>query len=211
MFCKICGAQTESDFCPQCAAKQAAPQQTPAAPGNFVGVIKKNLHLITAAVAALALIFGILITFGVFHVYVTASAYGEKESNYTSVSETIDGLETLDGSFAAGVIGNILFGLANLGIAAIGALYFLKVAKNMPFYDKFIGSKLKFGPVFIMGALGAVGALLQVILYLFCTAKLSFFGITMKVSCGVNWTTWLLFAIYAVLAAADKLVLDKKN
>ena len=203
MFCKYCGTTCETGVCPDCAAKRAQAKVQVQPTGN--------LHLILAAVAALALIWGILNVFSVFHVNACVSTMGMSQTNYVSVSDAADAAGSYGTSAATIYIGNILFGLANLAVAAVGVLYFLKVTQNKPFYDQFIGSKIKFRPGFLMGIVGAAGALLQVIMYLFCGASGSAMGIKMSFSFGVNWTTWVLLVAFVGLAVLDKVYLEKQN
>lgn len=216
MFCKYCGSPCETGVCPDCAAKQAQPQTQPQQPQQpqaqplQLGV-KNYLHLIVAFIAVLALVWGVLNVFCVFHVNANVSAMGLSESNYVSVSDAADAMDSYDSSAVTIYIGNILFGLANLAVAAIGILYFLKVSQNKPYYDQFIGSKIKFRPAFLMGLLGAVGAILQVIMYLFCSAGGSSWGVKMKVSFGVNWTTWMMLVIFVGIAVLDKFYLEKQD
>jgi len=228
MFCSKCGNQVSEGtaFCPACGspvAAQAQPQQPQyqqpqyqqprqAAPaGDPMQAIKKNLHLIVVGLAALMLIWGILNLFSVFDVSVSSSAGGKSASEYTSVSDTADGLELLDGSAATVYIGNIFFGLTCLAAAAIGVLYFLKVTQNKPLYDQYIAKKLNFGPLFLMGGLGAIGVVLQFILYLFAGASGKMYGMKYSVSCGINWTSWMMLVIFAGIAAFDFFVLNKKE
>ena len=220
MFCKYCGTPSETDVCPNCAAKQAQPKPQPQAQpkaqnatgaGDIIQLVKTNLHYIIAGIAVLAFIWGILNVFSVFHVNAKAKAMGERESEYISVSDFAEGMDSMDSSAATVYIGNIIFGLACLAVAAIGVLYFLKVFKNMPYYDQFIGSKLQYRPAFMMGALGAGGALLQMIFYLFCSTKMGFGRFSIKLSAGVNWTTWLMLVLFAALAVVDKFVLEEKQ
>lgn len=223
MFCKYCGKPTETEVCPECAAKAQgqAPAYTPAAPaGSFD--LKSIVHFIAVGMAALALIFGLLGMFGVFDINatVTAEAMGQtrSESASGSVSDVADGLDAMGGSFAMGYIGNIIYGLAFLVVAAIGALYFLKVTKNMPYYDQYIAkyvAKLPGGPLFAMGVIGAVGCVLQFLLYLFCGVDKTqtVFGQTVgtSISVSVGWTTWLMLVLSAVLVVLDMFVLNKKK
>lgn len=215
MFCKYCGAQLEdgSAFCNKCGGNlSAAPAQSkpqaqpkekkPVNVGDILEIIKANLHYIIAGIAVIALIFGILNLFSVFHIKGKVSGWGYKESQYVSVGDS-EGM----GGIAMVYVGNILFGLALLAIAAVGALYFLKKFMNMPYYDQFIAKFVKFRPTFMMGALGVVGAILQMIFYLFC--RESFMGV--KVTVGVNWTTWLLLIVFAAVFAFDMLVLGKEE
>ena len=170
---------------------------------DFNNTVKKNLHTILAVIAVIAFIWGILNIFSVFEVNAKISINGRSDTNTVSVSDC----KNMDGS-AMLYVGNILFGLANLAVAAIGILYFLKITQNKPFYDQYIGSKLKFRPGFLMGAIGAV---LQVICYLFCGSSESAMGITAKASIGVSWTTWMMLVIFAGVAVYDKFVLEKQQ
>lgn len=216
MFCKYCGKPTETEVCPECAAKAQgqAPVQAPA--GSFD--LKSIVHFIAVGMAALALIFGLLGMLGVFDINatVTAEAMGQTRSESTSgsVSDIADGLDAMGGSFAMGYIGNIIYGLAFLVVAAIGALYFLKVTKNMPYYDQYIAkytAKLPGGPLFAMGVIGAVGCVLQFLLYLFCGAEQNMGIASASISVSVGWTTWLMLVLSAVLVVLDMFVLNKKK
>lgn len=217
MFCKYCGKPTETEICPECAAQQAQAQQAPvyapakpAAPAGLQGYV----HYIAVAVAALALIFGLLTMFGAMKVNVNYSLGSYSDTKSMSVSDVSEMYDSANESFFMGILGNILFGVAFLGVAAIGALYFLKVFKNMPYYDQYITkftSKLPGGPLFAMGVLGAAGCVLQFLLYMFCTLKESNGLITAKLSCAVNGCTWVLLVVSAVLIVLDKFVLNKKE
>ena len=136
---------------------------------------------------------------------------GQRESQYVSVSDFADGMDAVGSSGAMVYIANIIYGLALLAVAAVGALYFLKKFMNLPYYDKFIASKLNYRPTFMMGVLGAGGSILQMFLYLFASAKRGAFGFSVKMSAGVNWTTWLLLVIFAGVLAYDMLVLAEKK
>ena len=223
MFCPNCGAACDDGavFCGSCgnamqpqAPQQPAyqaPQQTAQAT-DFVGILKKNWTIIIAAVAVFALLMGILTTFCILEAPATAKAAGYSETEYGTVSDISDALEALDGSFAGGIIGNILFGLINLAIAGVGALYFLKQQKNMPYYDQFVGKFLKgMSPALVMGAAGAAGAVVQFILYLISGVSKKYFGVKMSVSVSVPWLTWVALVIYAALAAVDFLLVNKKQ
>lgn len=219
MFCPNCGAACDDGamFCGSCgnAMQPQAPQQPaqqPAQATDFVGVLKKNWTMVIAVVAVFALVMGILTTFCILEAPATAKAAGYSETEYGTVGDISDALDALDGSFAGGIIGNILFGLINLAIAGVGALYFLKQQKNMPYYDQFVGKFLKgMSPAFVMGAAGAAGAVVQFILYLISGVSKSYFGVKMSVSVSVPWLTWVALAIYAVLAVVDFLLINKKE
>lgn len=215
MFCPNCGAACDEGamFCASCGnSMQPQVPQQPVQANGFVGILKKNWTMIIAVVAAFALLMGILTTFCILEVPATAKAAGYSETEYGTVSDISDALEALDGSFAGGIIGNILFGLINLAIAGVGALYFLKQKKNMPYYDRFAAKFLKGkSPALVMGAAGAAGAVVQFILYLISGVSKSYFGVQMSVSVGVPWLTWVALVIYAALAAVDFLLVNKKE
>ena len=206
MYCKHCGAPSETEVCSNCAAqRQPAPAQP--AKADPMAMIKQNLHYIIAGLAVLAFLIGILNVFSVFDVSATISNGSRSESNYVSMSEAADAID----SSIAMYIGNIVFGLASLAAAAIGILYFLKAYKNMPLYDQYIGSKVKFRPAFMMGALVAAGVVWQFIMYLFCGDSQTVFGYTMELSFGINWTSWVMLVIFGAVAVADKVVLEKSE
>jgi len=208
MFCKICGAASETEVCPNCAAAQARPRQAVAS-GN---PLKANLHYILAGLAALAFIWGILSIFSVFDVNVTVTALRQSKSEYTSVSDVADLLEMADASSAPIYLGNILFGVLCLAASAVGILYFLKVTKNMPFYDNALFKKLVMGksankPAFCMGYLVVLGGVLQFLLYMLCRLGNNY----TKMTFGVNWTTWMMIVVFAAVIVLDVAVLSKKE
>ena len=149
------------------------------------------MNYIMVAIGAVAALLGLLIMFGVF------------EPSVTIWGQTVSGpMSQIDGNFM-GVLGNILFGLINVVIGAVGILYFLKNQMNMPYYDNFVVKFLKVKePAFLMGVAGAVGALVQFVCY-----KLVDVGPT---SLNVHWITWVLLVVYVVLAVVDKFVVNKK-
>ena len=196
MFCPKCGAQCADDavFCGSCGNSLKGDAQKPAAaaqPVDVAAAVKKNMSYIMVAIGAVAALLGLLIMFGVF------------EPSVTIWGQTVSGpMSQIDGNFM-GVLGNILFGLINVVIGAVGILYFLKNQMNMPYYDNFVVKFLKVKePAFLMGVAGAVGALVQFVCY-----KLVDVG---PVSLNVHWITWVLLVVYAALAVVDKFVLNKK-
>ena len=196
MFCPKCGAQCADDavFCGSCGNSLKGDAQKPAAaaqPVDVAAAVKKNMSYIMVAIGAVAALLGLLIMFGVF------------EPSVTIWGQTVSGpMSQIDGNFM-GVLGNILFGLINLVIGAVGILYFLKNQMNMPYYDNFVVKFLKVKePAFLMGVAGAVGALVQFVCY-----KLVDVGPT---SLNVHWITWVLLVVYVVLAVVDKIVVNKK-
>ncbi len=229
MFCSNCGAQCAdgTKFCQSCgtplnAAPAAAPQ-APAAPkapkvkgpaplGSLAPTIRPFLAIILAVVAVLALVLFVLNTFSILKIPATASIMGQTQTEYGKVSEVAEAWKSMDKSLACVYIGNILFGLINLVIAAVGALYFLKKQSNMPYYDQFVGKTLKVNnPAFYMGVAGVVGVLLQVIFFAFCGASESAFGMTVKMSVGVPWLSWVALGIYAIVGVMGLLVFNNED
>ena len=238
MFCSKCGTQFAdgSAFCPICGTPvNAAPQQPqqpvyqqpaqpqyqqpvyqqPAQPqyqqpyqaapaGDLGATLKKNLSLILVIVAVFGFLMFILNTFQILDVTGSVSMGSRSESASVSPSDIED--------FALGTVGNILTGLCSLVAAAIGALYFLKEKNNMPYYDQFIAKNLKgLNPGFVMGLIGAIGVVLQVILFLLCGESESFMGMSVSVTYYPHWLNWVALVIYGALAAVDYFVINKKK
>lgn len=238
MFCTKCGTQYAdgSAFCPNCGnATNAAPQQPqqpvyqqpaqpqyqqpvyqqpahpqyqqphqPAPAGDLGATLKKNLALILVIVAVFGALMFILNTFQILELPVDGSG----QSVSQSVSDISDAWDELGESFAMGYVANIIIGIANLVVAAIGILYFLKEKNNMPYYDQFVGKILKgLSPALAMGIIGAAGAVLQFIFMMF--TGIEFWGV--EISVGVHWLTWVSLVIYAALATVDFLVINKKK
>ena len=230
MFCSNCGAQCAdgTKFCQSCGnpltaasapVADAAPAATKAPKakgnavlGNLAPTIRPFLAFILAGVAVLALVLFVLNTFGILHIPATVKMMGMKESEYGKISEIAEAWKQMDKSLACVYIGNILFGIVNLAIAAVGALYFLKKQNKMPYYDQFVGKYLKVkNPAFYMGAAGVAGVILQVIFFAFCGVSESMMGMTMKMSVGIPWLNWVAFAIYAIVGAMGILVFNNED
>lgn len=228
MFCSNCGAQCAdgTKFCQSCGNPLTDAPAAPAAPraprapkaksnavlGNLAPSIRPFLAFILAGVAVLALVLFVLNTFGILHIPATVKMMGVKETDYGKLSDVAKAWKMMDKSLACAYIGNILFGLVNLAIAAVGALFFLKKQSNMPYYDQFVGKYLKVkNPAFYMGIAGVVGALLQVIFFAFCTVSESMYGMTMKMSIGIPWLNWVALAIYAIVGAMGFLVFNNED
>lgn len=211
MYCKLCGAPTGSDahICPHCAREHRTVRRKPK---GFLHTVKGYMHLIILLMSVIALVFGILNVFSVFNVVGIVSNGEVRESEYVTVKEMAEPLELMDKSFAAGYAGNIIFGLMLLAAAFVGILYTLKRIMGLPLYGALIGRTIgRFAsPARIMGVLAVLGALLQVILYLFCRAEMTL-GITIIVKAGVNWTTWLIIALFAGFTVLDALLPKKKR
>lgn len=238
MFCTKCGSQFAdgSAFCPNCGAPvNAAPEQPvqpeqpvyqqpvyqqpvyqqpaqpqyqqpyqPAPAGNLGATLKKNLALILVIVACFGALMFILNTFQILDVTGSVSWGSNSESASVSPSDIDD--------FTLGTIGNIIAGLCSLVAAAIGILYFLKEKNNMPYYDQFVGKLLKGkNPGFAMGLIGAVGVILQVILFLLSGESETVWGTTMSVTYYPHWLCWVSLVIYAALAVVDFFVINKKK
>lgn len=210
MFCKICGAPSETEVCPNCAAARAQTRsRQPVVSGN---PLKANLHYILAGLAVLAFIWGVLNVFSVFDVNVTVTALRQSESKYFSVSDVADLLKLSDASSTPIYLGNILFGVLCLAASSVGILYFLKITKNMPYYDNALFKKLVMGksankPALCMGLLVVLGGFLQFLMYMVCGLSSNY----SKVSFGVNWTTWMMIVIFAAVIVLDLVVLSKKE
>jgi len=226
MFCKHCGTPCNDDakFCKGCGAPlQDAPQAPAAAPAaapasapaaininTIADGIKKYMTFILVGIAVLALIFAILNIFNTYDVTATDSFGDEKESSSGPVKDLFD--EEADGEFTMALIGNILFGVANLAIAAVGVLYFLQKNNNIDIYNKYVTKVVKDEtPAFLIGVVGAAAALVQIIFYALCKQESSFFGAEITMTIAAHWTTWVALFLYAALAAVDKFLLNKKN
>ena len=219
-FCQSCGAPLNAAPAPEATAAPAAPKapkaKTNAVLGNLAPTIRPFLAFILAGVAVLALVLFVLNTFGILHVPATVKMMGQKQSDYGKLSEIAEAWKQMDKSLACAYIGNILFGIVNLVIAAVGALYFLKKQNKMPYYDQFVGKFLKVkNPAFYMGVAGVAGVILQVIFFAFCgiSESMSSFGMSMtvKMSIGIPWLNWVAFAIYAIVGAMGILVFNNED
>ena len=211
MYCKRCGAPTGSDaqLCPECARENRPVRRKPK---GFLYTVKGYMPLIVLVMAVVALVFGILNMCSAFKVLGISTNGEERVTEYGTVQEMDELLGYMETSFAAGYAGNIIFGLFCLLAAGVGVLYALKRTMNMPFYGMFVGRFVGFigGPGFAMGALVVIGGLLQNLFYLFCRAEMTLLTVTITVKAGVNWTTWLIMALFAALLVLD-LILPKKK
>lgn len=230
MFCKNCGAQIADNakFCGVCGASQAetAAPVAPAAPaapvnpnsasasagaainlGSLADKIKVYTKFILLGIVVFALILSIMNLFNTYDVKVTASLGGMKQSLTQPVKNLFE--KEADGKFTLILIGNILFGLANLAIAAVSVLYFLKDNNNNDLYDKFVAKYTKgMTPLFLIGIVGAGSALIDVLCYLLCKATIE--GVV-KYTAAAHWTTWVALFLYAGCAALDFFVLNPKK
>ena len=110
------------------------------------------------------------------------------------------------------LIGNILYGLGSLIVAAIGALYFLKVQMKNDLYDKFVakyanGILTKFvggdGIATLIGGVGAAFGILQLFFYIIANP--------MGASVSMSIFSWLMLIVYAALFVGDMFWLNKKQ
>lgn len=211
MYCKRCGAPTGSDaqVCPSCARQQRPVRRKPK---GFLYTVKGYMHMIILLMSVVALVFGLLNVFSVFNVVGIVSNDEVKETQYVTTEEMDEALKLMETSFAAGYIGNVIFGLFTLVAAVIGILYVLKRMMGLPFYNMFISSTLGRigGPGFIMGALVVIGGLVQNLMYMFCRAEMTLIY-TISIKAGVNWTTWLMMGLFAGLLVLERLLPRKRR
>ena len=212
MYCKRCGAPTGSDaqLCQSCAREYRPVRRKPK---GFLHTVKGYMHLIILFMSLIALVFGILNVCSAFKVVGVASNGELRETEHLTVKEIAETLELMDKSFAAGYAGNVLFGLLLLAAAFVGILYTLKRIMGLPLYGALVGRTLgRFAsPARIMGVFAVLGGLMQVLLYLLCGAKMELLGYTLTVKAGVNWTTWLIMALFAGFIVLDALLPKKKR
>lgn len=217
MFCPKCGKQLNDDarFCGACGtsingdapAKPAAPA-APAAPFSVKAVVdqlKQYKALFILAFAVLAFIIAIPHLTSNFDITATVSYGGRSQSASGPVADIIE-----SGEYPLLLVGNLLFGLGNLAIAAIGVLLFLKEFKNLPLYDNYVAKFVKLSPLCVIGVVGTVTACAQILSYMFSGESETFFGQTISYSFAAHWTTWFFLFVYGGLIALDKLVLNKK-
>lgn len=210
MFCQKCGAPSETRVCPNCAAN-ARPNTQPSAPSEgILPLIQKYWHFVLAGLGIVLLVFGILNLFSVFEINMTVT---DLDSEYIAVSDAAELMELANSTVAPIQIGNVCFGLFCIFAALVGILYFLKVFKNMPFYDNKIFKTLVVGrknktPAGAMSGMIIGGTLIQFLMYMLCT--LSRNG-KVVITFGIHWTSWLLFAVCILLLIANKVVMGKKE
>lgn len=211
MYCKRCGAPTGSDahVCPSCARQQRPVRRKPK---GFLYTVKGYMHMIILLMSVVALVFGLLNVFSVFNVVGIVSNDEVRETQYVTTEEMDEALKLMETSFAAGYIGNVIFGLFTLVAAVIGILFVLKRMMGMPFYNMFVGSTIgRFGgPGFVMGVLVIIGGLVQNMMYMFCRAEMTLIY-TITIKAGVNWTTWLMMGLFAGLLVLERLLPRKRR
>lgn len=153
---------------------------------NNTITMKDLTKYILIGVSVLALILAAVNLLGLGKITATMSGGGSKMQEQVSYNE----LKQLLGDSAIPCkLGNILFGIVNLIVAAIG---FLHLGKR---------------PVSRMGLVGAIGAVLQILLFALCTSS----GMGMKFTVTPNWTTYFALVVYILCIVADKFFLRQRN
>ena len=222
MACKYCGGYTEKGMsaCHVCARRYAVQKQKkPVRKGKktLSAVLRSYMHLIILLSTVLVLVFSILNLFGVLNVWVNAVKDGEAVIGPMARKDLLTVLKERGESFTPGNMGNIFFGLFLLMAAFVGALYSLKRMMGIPLYGRFVGRYLGGfgGPALIMGALGALGSILQIVMYAFCRWAYEDKGLVVvhkiEIKVGVNWTTWMLLVLSIGLIVLDFLARKKKK
>ena len=222
MACKYCGGYTEKGMsaCHVCARRYAVQKQkktTGKRKKTLSSVLRSYMHLIILFATLLTFIFSILNLFSVLNVWMNAVRDGEAVVGSMARTDLLIVLKERGETFTPGYMGNIIFGLFLLAAAVVGALYSLKRMMGIPLYTHFVGRYLGAfgGPALIMGALGVLGGLLQVMMYGFCHWTYEEKGIVVvhkiEMRVGVNWTTWMLLVLSSCLIALDFLVRKKKK
>ena len=207
MFCTKCGAQQPDDarFCDKCGASLGVVETPKQSQQNFIASFKQYKHFIAVGVAVIALIFAIITLFNLFDVSATISVNDRSTSESGPVADLID-----QDRYGSILVGNIFFGLLLVASAAVGGLFFAK-KYGIKIYDSL--TKIPFvtedSPFFAMGALAAVGAFFQFILYLFAGESKEMFGVEYSTSISVPWFTWVIFILFAGIAVADFLRVKK--
>ena len=216
MSCKYCGGYTEDrrTVCYNCARKHLTQKKKTK---SFGSVLRGFMHLIILLATLVALVFGILNLFSVFNVWVNGEENGSPVVGPARLKDLLEILKKMGVGFTPGYIGNIILGLFLLISAFVGALYCLKRMMGLPLYGRFVGRYLGRlgGPALIMGVLGTLGTLLQVIMYGFCHWEYKKQYLTFKheleLKVSVNWTTWLLLGLSVLMIVLDFAARKKKK
>lgn len=129
----------------------------------------------------------------------------EKMADYLDIDLKI-------GSAAPLYIGNVLFGLICLAIAAIAGLYAMKKTSNSPLYDQLVGKLLKLeDPTFVVCGLGIVGIVLQNLLYLLAGSSVKADEAKAVLSMGVPTLTWVALFVFALVGAVNLVAQSKED
>jgi hypothetical protein len=208
-FCPNCGTQLDDSaaFCAMCGTAFVTYEQPvqqpycaapvePAAPAT--GINADLFKKIVAAVLAGMVIFAVvlaIITFGAgYDVKMTVKAGGESQSATGALSELLE-----DDDYAILGVVCIAYGIANLVLAAIGALGVKNALTG------------KFDSLKKFGILGAVINVIYMILFKVCSIQTgSFFGVKMTASLAVPGFVWVAAILFAGIAAFA-IVGKKKN
>ena len=189
---------------------------------------QKKMAVIVALVAIFALIAGVMNLFCMVDLPVSVSAELDEEmtEGLMDIDGTVGGVTVsagllseafdladdmgVDASFTMGYVGLILFGLINIAIAAVGILYYLRARNNLPLYEQFFGGIVKGqSPAALLGIVGVVGCILQILCMMFVGIDESMQGQSAAISVGVPCITWVALAIYGALAGSQLLAIDK--
>lgn len=176
-------------------------QPAPAAkPADFVGYIRQYLMIIIAVVAAFALLAGILNLFGLYDVDATMTAMGQTQKNSGPLSDIRNsGMDQV----TLYVISTYVMGI--VGLAAAGLLGYAAYL----LYSKKPGSK----NMFFYGSIAlAAGSLVALLMGLFGgTVSETSYGMTVKMTLGVNWTYWVCVILGAGLVVIDKVLFKEDS
>ena len=133
------------------------------------------------------------------------------------LSELFDLLDSasggmVDASFSMGYVGLIVFGVINLLIAVVGILFYLRARSNNGLYDQFFGSFIKAkSPALILGIAGVAACLIQIVCMWFTGFEIEQMGMSLGVSVGVHWITWIALIAYGALTLSQLLAIDKNE
>ena len=249
MFCKNCGTQNQDGarFCAGCGAdltpapaqpvyqapvQQAPVQQAPVQQAPQLNLNPKTITtIIVALITVLALVFGILNTFGLYEVEVKTEVVskdeeGNKDKNDGKVEtdladyyeqledwdDALDMWEEQDAKVIGGpvwtLIANLVFGIVNLLIAVIGVLYLLKMYMGMPYYDMILGKTTRGqAPTKLMALVGAAASLIQMLILWIFPLKIETKGewgsSTTTSAVQVNAMTWIMLILCVLIIVVD--------
>ncbi len=177
-------------------------QPAPAAkPTDFVGYIRQYLKIVIIVVAAFALLAGFLNLFGLYDVDATTTVNGK--SNTVTGGSLADLRSDAPDDVALYIVSTYVMGI--VGLAAAGLLGY---AAYLLFNNK-PGSK----NMFFYGSIAlAAGSLVALLMGLFGgTVSESAYGMTVKMSLGVNWTYWVCVILGAGLVVIDKVLFKEDS
>lgn len=187
MFCEKCGAQLPNDarFCENCGASMQ-PMMYSGYQSN-ANPFKKYTHFIALGLVIIAFVSSILMLSMQFDVTVEWSSMG--------LSRTVTAIDLPNKDWAAiFILSTFLFGLILIAAAIVGIVFFVK---------KIRGTGERSSGLFVTGLLGAIGAIVQIIL-IFASEENG-------VRANIPWFTWVILILFAGVAVLDKVVFNKKN